>query len=110
MELAFRRPENHPVQKMQPGAHPALGQHGPTDSKAVGIKQALNSVFKHLSCLRLEMRKLTGIQNAYELLLIVRLPVGNGLTDFHITQFFLTCIIITWPQILRFWNREFRGS
>ena len=65
------------------GADTAFGERGVSDANAVRVKKPLNGVLKNTRHLRLEIRKLTSIQNARELFFIVRRPVLRryGWTD-----------------------------
>ena len=58
-------------------------QNGLPDTQVVRVEKPLNGVLKNTCYLRLEIRKLTSIQNARELFFIVRRPVLRryGWTD-----------------------------
>ena len=83
MQLDLRFLQNEIVQPVQPRPHPALRQNSLPDAQIVRVEKPLNGVLKNTRYLRLEIRKLTSIQNARELFFIVRRSVllRYGWTD-----------------------------
>ena len=81
LDLCFLQDEI--VQQVQARPHPASWQNSLPNAQVVRVEKPLNGIFKNARHLRLEIRKLTSIQNARELFFIVRRSVlrSYGRTD-----------------------------
>ena len=72
MQLDLRFLQDEIVQPVQPRAYPALRQNSLPDAQVVRVEKPLDGILKNTRNLRLEIRKLTSIQNARELFFVVR--------------------------------------